>query len=111
MTNIGVFTITIINLFWHMFQSHVSSVNTTRKSSARSMPGCLSLNSHGQTVCRRRPSPVGVKLVPIGRCLVLIFSVCGNSLCHEKDEERQRPLGALGTPKILREFAWLKRVT
>ena len=25
MTKIGVFTITIINLFWHMFQSHVSS--------------------------------------------------------------------------------------
>ena len=36
---------------------------------------------------------------------------CGNGLCHEKDEERQRPLGALGTPKILQEFAWLKRVT
>ena len=40
-------------------------------------------------------------LVPIGRCLVLIFSVCGNGLCHEKDEEWQQLLGALGTPKTL----------
>ena len=38
-------------------------------------------------------------------------SVCGNGLCHEKDEERQRPLGALGIPKILREFAQLKSAT
>ena len=33
MTKIGVFTITIINLFWHMFQSHVSSVSDCPRSS------------------------------------------------------------------------------
>ena len=48
MTKIGVFTITIINLFWHVFQSSVSSVRITRQCiSSSGITGSL---AHGNQI-------------------------------------------------------------